>query len=73
MQRTNRLIVIGFFLVLAGAVLPFLIIIDVLPSTFLLNFLAFSSSMVGIFLGVIGTAMYVGEKRRTKDDDFYQQ
>lgn len=63
----NRLIVIGFFLVLLGAVLPFLIIIGVLKSTFLLNFIAFTASTVGIFLGVIGTAMYVGTKRRQED------
>ena len=63
----NRLIVIGFFLVLLGAVLPFLIVIRVVESTFFLNFLAFIASTVGIFLGVIGTAMHVGEERR-KDD-----
>lgn len=60
----NRLIVIGFFMVLIGAVLPFLIVIRVIESTYLLNFIAFAASTIGIFLGVIGTAMHVGEKRR---------
>lgn len=74
MKKPNQLIVVGFILVLAGAVLPFLIVIDFLPSTFTLNFLAFSSSMVGIFLGVIGAAMHVGEKRRrSSDDDLFNQ
>lgn len=63
----NRLIVTGFFLVLAGAVLPFLMVIGILESTFLLNFFAFAASTIGIFLGVIGTAMYAGEKRRQDD------
>jgi len=63
----NRLIVIGFFLVLAGAVLPFLIVIGLLESTFLLNFIAFFASTAGIFLGVIGTATYVGIKKRQDD------
>jgi nitric oxide reductase large subunit len=63
----NRLIVSGFFLVLAGAVLPFLIVIGMLESTFLLNFVAYAASTIGIFLGVIGTATYVGEQRRQDD------
>lgn len=58
---------------LAGAVLPFLIILGVLPSTFTLNFLAFTSSMLGMFLAVIGVAMYVGEKRRKPEDDWYDR
>jgi cytosine/uracil/thiamine/allantoin permease len=73
MKRNNHLVVIGFLLALTGAVLPFLIILGVLPSTFFLNFLSFSSSMVGIFLGVIWAAMYVGEKRRKSEDDFYER
>ncbi len=60
----NRLLIIGFFLALAGAVLPFLTVMGVFESSFLLNFIAFTSSIVGLFLGVIGTATYVGEKRR---------
>lgn len=63
----NRLIVIGFFLVLLGAVLPFLIIMGVIESTLLTNFVAFAASIVGVFLGVIGVATYVGEKRRQDD------
>lgn len=60
----NRLIVIGFVCVLVGAVLPFLIVIQLIESTFFLNFVAFTASTVGIFLGVIGTAMHVGEERQ---------
>jgi len=69
----NRLIVIGFVCVLLGAVLPFLIVIRVIESTFFLNFLAFTVSTVGIFLGVIGTAMHVGNEHRRKkrEDDWY--
>ncbi len=70
----NRLIVVGFFLVLAGMILPFLIVMHVLPSTILLNFLAYGVSISGVFLGIIGVAMYVGEERRkSKDDDWYDE
>lgn len=67
MLPINRLIVIGFFLVLIGAVLPFVIVIGILESTFLLNFIAFATSTIGIFLGVIGTAMFVGHRKREDD------
>ena len=70
---TNRLIIIGFLLVLTGAVLPFLILLRILPSTFFLNFLAYFSSVVGIFLGIVGVAMYAGEKRRKKPDDEWHE
>jgi hypothetical protein len=63
----NRLLWVGFFLVLLGAVLPFLIVIQLIESTFLLNFIAFGASVAGIFLGVIGTATYVADKRRGED------
>lgn len=70
-MRINKLLLIGFFLVLAGAVLPFLIVMGFLDSTFFLNFLAFTASTVGIFLGVIGVAINVGEERRRDDWNKY--
>ena len=64
------LILIGFVLVLAGAVIPWLIVLRVIPSTMFLNFFAFTASMVGIFLGMIGGATYVREvRRRNKSQD----
>lgn len=66
----NRLIVIGFFLVLLGAVLPFLIVLGLVESTLALNFLAFAASVVGLFLGVFGMATYVGEKRRERREEW---
>ncbi|GJM39859.1 MAG: hypothetical protein DHS20C20_01410 [Ardenticatenaceae bacterium] len=69
----NRLIGLGFVFVLLGAVLPFLIVIRWVESTFFLNFFAFAASMVGIFLGVIGTAMYVGDSHRRRENDWYER
>jgi membrane associated rhomboid family serine protease len=71
-MRYSRLIVIGFFLVLLGAVLPFLMVLRLIESTLLLNFVAFSASVAGLFLGVIGMATYVGEKRRRRQDEWYE-
>ncbi len=67
----NRYVAVGFVLVLIGAVLPFLIVLRYLPSTFTLNFLAYGASTVGIFLAVIGVAMHVGKVRKSKSRDEY--
>lgn len=58
-MHPRNLALIGFVLVLLGFVVPFLIVLQVLPSTFLLNFLSYGASIVGLFLGMIGAAMYV--------------
>jgi hypothetical protein len=58
------LIVIGFVLSLTGAVLPFLMVIHVIPSTFFLNFFSYGASLVGLFLGIIGASYYIREKRK---------
>ena len=57
---------LGFLLVLAGAVIPWLIVLQVIPSTFALNFLSFGASMVGLMLGVAGTA-YLVRLRKGKE------
>jgi hypothetical protein len=58
------LIVIGFVLSLTGVILPFLIVIHVLPSTFFLNFFSYGASMLGLFLGIIGVSFYVRQNRK---------
>jgi hypothetical protein len=60
-MRAWKLILIGFLLCLSGVVFPFLMVIKVLESTFLLNFLSYLASIVGLFLGIIGAAYYVRE------------
>ncbi|WP_420627748.1 hypothetical protein [Candidatus Leptofilum sp.] len=68
----NRMIGVGFVLVLIGAIVPFVIVIRLVESTFFLNFIAFAASVIGIFLGVIGTAMHVGDSRRRRENDWYE-
>ena len=58
-----KLIVIGFVLVLFGFVAPFLMVMKVVPSSFILNFLSYGASVVGLFLGLIGAALYVRTHR----------
>jgi len=70
LYRPGRFIVIALFMLLAGSVLPMLMIVGVLESTFLLNFISYIISVGGLFLGIIGIAMYVGKERNKRKDDW---
>ena len=53
-------IVIGVAaMALAGVLVPLLMVIHVLESTFLLNFGSYAISTAGLYLGIIGVAEYV--------------
>lgn len=62
-DRPWILILLGAAGLLAGVVLPFLMVLRILASTFALNFLAFASSVGGLFLGMLGLADYVRSRR----------
>ncbi|MBE0686631.1 MAG: hypothetical protein IH585_11600 [Anaerolineaceae bacterium] len=62
----GRLIFIGFLLVLLGVVLPFLMVMKVIESTYFLNFFSFIISLIGVVIGVIGSAYYVRINRGDK-------
>lgn len=66
--RPRTLIIIGAVLVLLGFILPLLILLKVLESTFFLNFLAFIASLLGLILGILGAAQYAVEVRRKRDE-----
>lgn len=68
-RRALRLIGIGFLLVLTGAVLPLLMVLRVVPSTFFLNFLSYSASVAGLFLGVLGGALYARLARGGRSEE----
>jgi amino acid transporter len=55
-------ILVGFGLVLLGVILPILMVLQVIRSTFFLNFVAFISSVLGLFLGILGAAYYTRMK-----------
>lgn len=64
--RGEYLILIGFVLVLLGAILPFLMVMKILTSTFFLNFFSYTASVAGLFMGVAGVSFLV-RYRRNKD------
>jgi hypothetical protein len=58
------LILIGFMLSLLGVILPFLMLMHVLPSTFFLNFFSYGASFAGLILGIIGASRSVQARRK---------
>lgn len=64
MMNSPRLLLgLSILLMLLGIVLPFLMVIHVLASTFFLNFFSWGASVAGLAFGTIGFAMYTREKR----------
>jgi len=63
-MKPRRLLWLGGFLVTLGWVLPYLMVIHVLESTFFLNFLSWGASAVGLLLGLLGSAGLIRERRK---------
>jgi hypothetical protein len=59
-----HLVLIGVALMLVGWVLPFLMVLRVLESSYALNFFSYFAQVSGLFLGIIGAAMYVRLKKK---------
>jgi hypothetical protein len=58
-NRPFQLIFLGFVLLLLGVILPLLMVMHVIPSTFFLNFFSYTASLVGLILGIYGSASYM--------------
>ena len=63
MHSPRFLLSLGVTLMLLGIFLPFLMVIQVLESTFFLNFFSWGASVTGLALGTIGFALYSREGR----------
>ena len=69
LEHPQRLLILAAVLLLFGVILPFLMVIHVVQSTFFLNFLSFTASMLGSLLGFIGIALYQIRHRHHDDSD----
>jgi len=65
MASPRFILTLGLTLLFVGWIIPLLIIMHVIPSTFFLNFLSWGASVAGLFLGFIGGATWV---RMNKED-----
>jgi hypothetical protein len=68
MNKPVLLMVIGLVGLVLGAVLPFLMVLRVIESTFLLNFFTYGASLVGLFLGLLGVVSYTRFEREKRRD-----
>lgn len=66
LSRWNPLYILigGGILVLVGVILPFLMVLKIIPSTYALNFISYIASFVGLMAGIIGSALYVSNRRK---------
>jgi hypothetical protein len=58
------ILLIGFVLLLLGFALPALMIMQMLPSTFFLNFLSYGASFLGLMMGFTGAILLSARNRR---------
>lgn len=63
MNSPRLLLSLGVILMLLGIALPFLMVIQVLESTFFLNFFSWGASVAGLALGTIGFALWSKNRR----------
>ena len=63
MKSPRFLLSLGLFLMTMGIVLPFMMVIQIIESTFFINFFSWASSVIGLALGMIG-ATFMASRRR---------
>jgi hypothetical protein len=64
MMNSPRLLLgLSLLLMMLGIILPFLMVIHVLESTFFLNFFSWGASVTGLAFGTIGFAMLTRDRK----------
>ena len=63
-ERPRTLLFIALGLLLFGWLMPFLMVLRVVESTFFLNFLSWGASVGGLYLGVIAVASLVRTRKK---------
>ena len=59
-----KFILLGFVMALSAVIIPMLMILQFIPSTFFLNFLSYVLSVTGLVLGFYGMSMLVKIRRK---------
>lgn len=63
LNNPSRLVWIATGLMVLGVVLPFLMVLNVIESTFFLNFLSYIAQTLGFILGFLGVALWRGKEK----------
>jgi hypothetical protein len=73
LEYYKQLLVLAVFLLLFGCIMPFLMVLHLVESTFFLNFLSFAASVLGFFLGLAGIAgARVVQKDKSNRENHYK-
>ena len=73
LEYYKPLLILSIFLLLFGCVMPFLMALHVVESTFFLNFLSFGSSVLGLFLGLACIAgARTAQKSKSDKENLYK-
>lgn len=59
MRSPRFLFSLGLILMLLGIILPFMMVIHLIESTFFLNFFSWAASVIGLALGMISVTLMV--------------
>ncbi len=62
----KRLLLLAFLFLLLGVVIPFLMVMEVIKSTYFLNFFSFFISLAGMIVGIIGASFFVRFNRNDR-------
>lgn len=60
----RSIVLLGLVLVVLGFVLPFLMLLRIVETSFFLGFLSYGASIAGLLLGLMGAAWYVRSSRK---------
>jgi len=63
-EKPRALLFIALSLLLFGWVMPFLMVLHLIESTFFLNFLSWGASVGGLYLGVMAVAGLVRRQKK---------
>jgi hypothetical protein len=73
LEYYKQLLALSIFLLLFGCIMPFLMVLRIVESTFFLNFLSFGASVLGLFLGLAGIAgARIGSKGKSDRENRYK-
>lgn len=73
LEHPRILMLVAFLLMLFGVVMPFLMVIKLVESTFFLNFLSYGASTLGLLLGIVSVAAsQLKQKKRDDQEDRYR-
>ena len=64
--KTKIFIIVGISLMLIGVIFPLMMIVQVIKATFLLTFISYLSSVIGLFLSSLAVMSWVKVKRDSK-------